>query len=64
MTKNELASLVSGMQQAEQSLRACRRGGAFRQQELELALRLLVATREQAQTILQAWGPQPPDEAA
>ncbi len=65
MTKNELASLVTGMQQAEQSLLASRRGGAFRQQELEMALRLLVTTREQAQKILQAWGgKEPPDEAA
>lgn len=55
MTRAELESLVAGMKIVEQSMIDCRRGGAFRKQNLEFGLRVLIATREQAQKALEDW---------
>ncbi len=55
MTKKDLESLVLGMRLAEQSMMDCRRGGAFRRENLEVALRTLSATRDQGQALLDAW---------
>ena len=60
MTKEDLERIVTGLRLAEQSLMNCRRGGAFRRQDLEAGLRELDAARSFAQDLLEKWGGNPP----